>query len=105
MAKYNQETKDKAVELAKQGVALKAIQTQLGPNPKATMRYLVKAGIDYNELKEQLKAEGKLQTATKKNTKGREADALKAEAQKNSKPKKNSKAKVETYEEIVQVDE
>lgn len=59
MPKYPQETKDKAVEMAKQGVHLKTIQTEIGPNPKATMRYLAKQGIDYKKLREELKAQGK----------------------------------------------
>jgi len=66
MPKYEQEVKDKAVELAKKGVALTAIQSELGPNPKATMRYLAKAGIDYKVLREELKAAGKLQAKTNK---------------------------------------
>ena len=65
MSKYNQETKDKAVEMAKKGIALKTIQLELGPNPKATQRYLKKVGIDYTELREQLKKDGKLQGHTK----------------------------------------
>lgn len=67
MPKYNQETKDKAVELAKQGVPLKEIQRQLGPNPKATQRYLAKQGIEYKDLRVELKEAGKLQPNQKKN--------------------------------------
>lgn len=46
MGKYTQDVKDKAVEMVKQGVSLKEIQRQLGPNPKAVERYLAKAGIE-----------------------------------------------------------
>ena len=68
--KYNEQIKQKAVELAVSGVSLKEIQSTVGPNPKATMRYLVKAGIDYSKIREQLKEAGKLQPAVKKqNTK------------------------------------
>lgn len=83
MAKYTQEVKDKAVDMAKQGVALKTIQSELGPNPKAVMRYLAKAGIDYKELREKLREEGKLSTATKK-----QGTDGKAKARKNKKSPK-----------------
>ncbi len=63
--KYTQEIKDQAVEAAKNGTALKTIQTTIGPNPKATLRYLVKAGIDYKALRAKLKEEGKLQGVSK----------------------------------------
>ena len=66
MPKYTEEIKNKAVEAAKSGMALKTIQTTIGPNPKANLRYLTKAGIDYKELRDKLKAEGKLQGVTKK---------------------------------------
>jgi len=65
MAKYTQEVKDQAVAAVKSGVSFKVIQSTLGPNPKAVMRYLAKAGIDYTELKNSLKESGKLQPATK----------------------------------------
>ena len=67
MPKYDQDTKDKAVALAKAGVPLKEIQRQVGPNPKATQRYLVKVGIKYADLREELKKAGKLQPNQKKN--------------------------------------
>ena len=89
MAKYTQEVKDKAVEAAKNGMALKAIQTEIGPNPKATLRYLAKAGIDYNALKEELKEAGKLQGVTKKQEKS-----------KSNKSKKSKKAESD-FEEII----
>ena len=54
MAKYTQEVKDKAVEAAKSGVSLKEIQRTIGPNPKATLRYLKAIGIDYKDLKAEL---------------------------------------------------
>jgi len=38
---------------------LKQIQVEIGPNPKATMRYLKKRGINYKELKEKLTADNK----------------------------------------------
>jgi len=41
--KFNYATKQKAVELAIEGVHLKEIQRRLGPNPKATERYIIKA--------------------------------------------------------------
>jgi len=67
MPKYTQETKDKAVAAAKAGIPLKEVQRQFGPNPKATQRYLAKAGIEYKDLRVQLKDEGKLQPNQKKN--------------------------------------
>ena len=54
MAKYSKEIKAKCVKAAKEGMALKVIQTTFGPNPKATLRYLVKEGIDYTKLKKEL---------------------------------------------------
>lgn len=59
MAKYTEDVKQKAVEAAKQGMHLKEIQRQFGPNPKATQRYLAKLGIDYKKLVTQLKEQGK----------------------------------------------
>jgi len=56
--KYTQEIKDKAVEAAKAGTSLKEIQQTIGPNPKATQRYLKAAGIDYKELRAELKEKG-----------------------------------------------
>ena len=52
-------------------MALKEIQRTIGPNPKAVLRYLIKAGIDYNKLKEELRAQGKL--APLVNTQGKKA--------------------------------
>jgi len=46
MAKYDEETKAKAVEMAKSGMALAEITRQLGPNPKAIQRYCKKAGVE-----------------------------------------------------------
>jgi len=69
MTKYTQEVKDKAVAAAKEGMNLKEIQRTLGPNPKATERYLVKAGIDIKQLREKLKLEGKEQSVFKKQEK------------------------------------
>ena len=74
MAKYTQEVKDQAVEAAKTGMSLAQIQRDIGPNPKAVMRYLVKAGIDYTELKAQLKAEGKLKEPFNKQGKAKKAN-------------------------------
>ena len=59
MAKYTSDIKEKAVVAAKTGMHLKEIQRTIGPNPKATLRYLAKLGIDYKKLVEQLKAQGK----------------------------------------------
>ncbi len=69
--KYTQAIKDQAVEAAKEGKSLKEIQDTIGPNPKATQRYLVKAGIDYKQLKEELREAGKLKPShnTNKNVK------------------------------------
>ena len=41
--KFNYAIKQKAVELAIEGVHLKEVQRRLGPNPKATERYIIKA--------------------------------------------------------------
>ena len=41
--KFNYAIKQKAVEMALAGIHLKNIQAQIGPNPKATERYIVKA--------------------------------------------------------------
>ncbi len=73
MPKYTQEIKDKAVELAKKGIALKTIQTELGPNPKATQRYLKAIGIDYAALRKKLKEKGELKSATKKQEEKKES--------------------------------
>jgi transposase-like protein len=56
MPKYTQEVKDKAVQMVLAGKPLKAIQTELGPNPKAVQRYLKKAGIDYAKIVAKAKA-------------------------------------------------
>ena len=61
-----EEVKNKAVEMAKAGKSLKSIQSELGPNPKATMRYLKKIGIDYKDLKEDLIKSGLLKQRFKK---------------------------------------
>ena len=74
MAKYTREVKAQAVAAAKTGMSLKAIQTTIGPNPKAVMRYLAAEGIEYKTLKEQLKADGKLEPAIKKNKSFKEKD-------------------------------
>ena len=60
MAKYTQEVKDKVVEAAKAGTSLLEIHRTIGPNPKATQRYLVKVGINYKDLKVELKEKGVL---------------------------------------------
>jgi len=59
MTKYIQEVKDKCVAAAKAGQHLKSIQLEFGPNPKATLRYLKKAGVDYTAILAQLKKDGK----------------------------------------------
>jgi len=59
MTKYKQEVKDKCVEAAKNGQHLKSIQIEFGPNPKAVMRYLKKAGLDYTKMLADFKAAGK----------------------------------------------
>ena len=66
MTKYTQEVKQRAVEAAKKGISLKEIQSTIGPNPKAVMRYLAKEGIDYKELKQELKDSGVLKPALNK---------------------------------------
>ena len=73
MAKYTQEVKDQAVEAAKTGMSFAEIQRTIGPNPKATQRYLVKAGIDYTALKVELKAAGKLKEPFNKQGKAKKA--------------------------------
>jgi len=55
MVKYDEETKAKAVEMARSGVSLAEIQRQIGPNPKATMRYCVAAGVDLPKKEKALK--------------------------------------------------
>lgn len=85
MAKYTQDVKDKCVEAAKSGMHLKAIQQEFGPNPKAVMRYLAKAGIDYKELITELKANGKgPQTPVQK---AKQKQKQKANQRKNVAPK------------------
>jgi len=64
--KYTEEQKAECVKLAQSGMALKTIQSKVGPNPKATMRYLAKQGIDYKVLRAKLKEDGKLQSNVKK---------------------------------------
>ena len=75
MAKYTQEIKDQAVEAVKQGKSFKEIQQTIGPNPKAVQRYLVKAGIDYIELKKDLIEKGILKPAVNKQKKVRDKEA------------------------------
>ena len=88
MAKYTAEVKAQAVAAAKDGMSLKLIQTNIGPNPKATMRYLKKEGIDYADLKKELVEAGKLQAPTHDN-----------------KTVRNKKAKAKKAAEIVQAEE
>lgn len=57
MAKYDEETKAKAVEMVKQGVALAEIARQLGPNPKAIQRYCKAAGVEIPKKVKEEKAE------------------------------------------------
>lgn len=45
MAKYDEATVKKAVEMAKNGKALKEIQREVGPNPSAIKRYAKKMGV------------------------------------------------------------
>ena len=71
MAKYTSDIKEKAVAAAKTGMHLKEIQRTIGPNPKATLRYLAKLGIDYKKLVEQLKAMGKAPQTTVQISKAR----------------------------------
>ncbi len=90
MPKYPKEIQEKAVKMAKEGVHLKTIQTELGPNPKATMRYLAKVGINYTDLKAELKADGKepktlikesLDKAERRRSKAKVSDKKKAAKQ------------------------
>jgi transposase-like protein len=67
--KYTEEVKAKAVKAAQEGMSLKLIQKTLGPNPKATLRYLAKAGVDYKKVRDQLIKEGKIQPGTSNGTK------------------------------------
>ena len=57
--RYTKEIKAKAVQMAKDGKHLKAIQQEIGPNPKATVRYLAKIGVNYKELLIDFKSKGK----------------------------------------------
>lgn len=64
--KYKKETKQKAVKMALEGVHLKTIQVEIGPNPKAIERYIKKAHKDgickfptYKEVLDDLKKQGK----------------------------------------------
>ena len=43
MPRYTKEVKAQAVAMALKGVHLKTVQTEVGPNPKAIERYIVKA--------------------------------------------------------------
>lgn len=56
--RYVKEIQDKAVEAALSGVHLKNIQTSMGPNPAATLRYMHKRGIDYQKVLAELKVKG-----------------------------------------------
>lgn len=56
MPKYEDEVKNKCVEMAKQGVALAEITRQLGPNPKAIQRYCKKAGVELPKAEKKEKA-------------------------------------------------
>lgn len=50
MAKYEQEVKDKAVEMIKNGSTLAETTEALGPNPSAIKRYCLKAGVAIPEV-------------------------------------------------------
>lgn len=95
MAKYTEAIKVEAVEKAKAGVSFKEIQATLGPNPKAVMRYLKKAGIDYTQLRAELKEKGILKPSVntqKPQTKGGITSGKKSKKQKDFEPVE------ETYE-------
>ena len=49
--KYTQEIKDQCVEAVKAGKSFASIKSEIGPNPKAVQRYLVKAGVDYKDFR------------------------------------------------------
>ena len=57
MAKYDEETKAKTVEMVKEGIALAEIARQLGPNPKAIQRYCKAAGVEVPKKTKAEKAE------------------------------------------------
>ena len=88
--KYTQEIKDKAVQAAQEGKSLKEIQQTIGPNPKATQRYLLKAGIDYKELRVTLRDSGKLKPSVNLNKSAKAMLTSKLDANSFSKNKKNS---------------
>ena len=75
MGKYTQEIKDKALAAAKAGVSLKEIKATIGPNPKAVERYFKKAGLDYQKVREELKAKGLLKPSVNKNASVKAAEA------------------------------
>ncbi len=52
MTKYNLETKKKAYQLAKLGTPFKAIQNEIGPNPKAIMRYIIRFSASDGEAEQ-----------------------------------------------------
>ena len=55
MAKYNEETKAKAVEMVKNGTPLAQITKELGPNVKAIQRYCDKAGFELPKKERKVK--------------------------------------------------
>ena len=65
--RYSKEIKEKACEMALQGIHLKIIQAQLGPNPKAVQRYLTKRGVDYEQVKNEMKPKTVLQVNKERN--------------------------------------
>ena len=93
MPKYTQEVKDKCVAAVKEGKSFAEIKATLGPNPKAVQRYLVKAGVDWKELKEELTKNGKLKPNLNIN---------KTQKAKNAKDAANAKKAVEPTEEIIE---
>ena len=65
MPKYTKEVKEQALQAALKGMHLKIVQTEIGPNPKAVERYIVKAHkagaikyASYKEVLADLKAKG-----------------------------------------------
>ena len=67
MTRYKREIKEEACKRAKAGIHLKQIQADLGPNPKAVMRYLKKQGFDYKVEKQVLNPKTVIQLNKEKN--------------------------------------
>ncbi len=55
--KYDENVKEKAVQMAQEGKTLSEISKELGPNPKAVKRYCDAAGVVIKKAEKKAKKE------------------------------------------------